>query len=177
LKKGRPSNRTVVFRGFFNENQTDPCSKERTASLSHKDKERLANVLLFSLDSRSGIVNDLVSGSRFGEICWFFPKTREQFRLSGELHVILSPHHASVKSHEIIAPFASSSHFPEVDWENTRQCIWKSLPSQRRQVFEHHSHHAHGPSEKVHQVKEHTAVHRVGSIHESRHVVAGGISL
>ncbi|CEJ48278.1 Npun_F5749 family FMN-dependent PPOX-type flavoprotein [Umezakia ovalisporum] len=61
----RPANRTVVFRGFLED----------------------TNQLKFITDRRSHKVNQ-IQKQPWGEICWYFPKTREQFRLSGSLSVI-----------------------------------------------------------------------------------------
>ncbi|MCG9891299.1 MAG: pyridoxamine 5'-phosphate oxidase family protein [Thermosynechococcaceae cyanobacterium MS004] len=59
---GRPANRTVVFRGF-----------------------RLdTNQLMIISDRRAQKIAQLQQ-SPWAEICWYFPKTREQFRLSGRL--------------------------------------------------------------------------------------------
>jgi pyridoxamine 5'-phosphate oxidase len=67
---GRPANRTIVFRGFLeNSNQlkfiTDARSEKATQI------QLLAN-----------------QHSAWGEACWYFPKTREQFRLSGSLILV-----------------------------------------------------------------------------------------
>ncbi|MGB3403289.1 MAG: Npun_F5749 family FMN-dependent PPOX-type flavoprotein [Microcoleaceae cyanobacterium] len=62
---GRPANRTVVFRGFY-----DPF-----------------NQLQFVTDRRSEKIDQIVNCS-WAEACWYFPKTREQFRLLGELKII-----------------------------------------------------------------------------------------
>jgi PPOX class probable FMN-dependent enzyme len=62
---GRPANRTIVFRGFL----------ENT------------NQLRFITDSRSEKAEQL-KAQPWGEICWYFPKTREQFRLLGKLTVV-----------------------------------------------------------------------------------------
>lgn len=64
-KNGRPANRTVVFRGFWGE----------------------TNKLKIITDSRSQKFTEIQEQSG-GEICWYFPKTREQFRLSGEITLI-----------------------------------------------------------------------------------------
>ncbi|MEO8891182.1 MAG: pyridoxamine 5'-phosphate oxidase family protein, partial [Coleofasciculaceae cyanobacterium] len=58
----RPANRTVVFRGFLDE--TDQ--------------------LKMITDFRSAKVEQ-IQQQVWGEACWYFPKTREQFRLSGKL--------------------------------------------------------------------------------------------
>jgi PPOX class probable FMN-dependent enzyme len=62
---GRPANRTVVFRGFW----------------------RDTNQLKFVTDARSEKTAQ-IERSRWGEICWYFPKTREQFRIAGALSLI-----------------------------------------------------------------------------------------
>ncbi|NJR23090.1 MAG: pyridoxamine 5'-phosphate oxidase [Richelia sp. CSU_2_1] len=62
---GRPANRTVVFRGFV----------ENT------------NQLKFITDLRSQKVQE-IDLYPWGEICWYFPKTREQFRIAGRLNLV-----------------------------------------------------------------------------------------
>jgi PPOX class probable FMN-dependent enzyme len=62
---GRPANRTVVFRGFL----------ENT------------NQLKFITDTRSQKAAEIQQQS-WGEICWYFPNTREQFRITGSLILI-----------------------------------------------------------------------------------------
>jgi PPOX class probable FMN-dependent enzyme len=66
----RPTNRTVVFRGFW----------EQT------------NWLKFITDTRSQKYTHLQQ-QPWAEACWYFPKTREQFRISGQLHSIIAPDH------------------------------------------------------------------------------------
>jgi pyridoxamine 5'-phosphate oxidase len=63
----RPRNRTVVFRGW-----REPESQ-----------------LQFAIDLRSAKAQDLLTSlNNWAEICWYFPKTREQFRISGELLLV-----------------------------------------------------------------------------------------
>jgi PPOX class probable FMN-dependent enzyme len=62
---GRPANRTVVFRGFLGE--TDCIS--------------------LVTDTRSAKVREL-EASPWAEACWYFPMTREQFRLGGRARVL-----------------------------------------------------------------------------------------
>lgn len=62
---GRPANRTVVFRGF----------------LDGSDQ------LQFAIDSRSQKVEQ-ISLQVWGEGCWYFPKTREQFRILGKFTLV-----------------------------------------------------------------------------------------
>lgn len=63
--EGLPKNRTVVFRGFVDQ----------------------TNDLKIITDRRSHKINDLAQCNK-AEIAWYFVKTREQFRLSGEMTVI-----------------------------------------------------------------------------------------
>ncbi|KAK9845147.1 hypothetical protein WJX84_011073, partial [Apatococcus fuscideae] len=62
---GRPSNRTVAFRGF----------------LEKSDR------LTFTTDTRTQKNKD-VDHMHWAEICWYFPDSREQYRLLGQLTLI-----------------------------------------------------------------------------------------
>ncbi len=62
---GRPANRTVVFRGFLDN----------------------TNQLKIITDARSEKA-DQIDQNTGGEACWYFPNTREQFRLFGQLTLI-----------------------------------------------------------------------------------------
>ena len=66
---GAPANRTLVFRGFL-------------AGTNH---------LTFVTDTRSEKVEQISHNSQ-GEACWYFPKTREQFRIAGRLSLIDHQH-------------------------------------------------------------------------------------
>ncbi|KAK1303380.1 Pyridoxine/pyridoxamine 5'-phosphate oxidase 2 [Acorus calamus] len=62
---GRPSNRTVVFRGF------------------QEGSEKIQ----INSDSRSSKIDEL-KAFPFGEICWYFTDSWEQFRISGKIDLI-----------------------------------------------------------------------------------------
>lgn len=62
---GRPANRTVVFRGFLDN----------------------TNQLKIITDARSEKAEQ-IDQNGWSEACWYFPKTREQFRLSGQLTLV-----------------------------------------------------------------------------------------
>jgi pyridoxamine 5'-phosphate oxidase len=70
---GRPSNRTVVYRGFL------PTSDGQTEQ----------DVVTFVTDRRSQKVQHF-QNVPFAEIAWYFPVTREQYRMSGEVRVIMA---------------------------------------------------------------------------------------
>src|SRR3712207_1197555 len=59
---GRPANRTLVFRGWL-----EPDDR-----------------LLFTTDLRSAKVGQL-RARPWGEVCWYFVETREQFRILGQI--------------------------------------------------------------------------------------------
>ena len=63
--RNTPANRTVVFRGFTDE----------------------YNCLKFITDIRSQKVLDIRHNPN-AEVCWYFPKTREQFRITGNISLI-----------------------------------------------------------------------------------------
>lgn len=62
---GRPANRTVVFRGFLED----------------------TNQLKIVTDARSEKAAQ-IQNAPWGEGCWYFPTTREQFRLAGPLTLV-----------------------------------------------------------------------------------------
>ncbi len=62
---GTPANRTVVFRGFFAK----------------------TNQLMFIADARSE-KTDQIAHHAAAEACWYFTKTREQFRLLGDVRLV-----------------------------------------------------------------------------------------
>merc|ERR1719409_2083040 len=62
---GRPANRTVVYRGFLGESED----------------------ITIVTDLRSNKVDELRCAP-FGGFAWYFPESREQFRVAGELEVI-----------------------------------------------------------------------------------------
>lgn len=90
---GSPANRTVVFRGFLEE----------------------TNQLQFVTDARSQKVANL-DHHPWGEACWYFPHTREQFRLSGLLTLVSETH-------------------PDPDLQQARQRSWQALSDAARTQF------------------------------------------
>ncbi|MFN6564399.1 MAG: Npun_F5749 family FMN-dependent PPOX-type flavoprotein [Nostoc sp. ChiSLP01] len=89
----RPANRTVVFRGFLEE----------------------TNQLKFITDSRSAKA-DQIQQQPWAEACWYFPNTREQFRLAGCLTLV-----GNDDSHEDLQP--------------ARISIWQELSDAARLQF------------------------------------------
>ncbi|MEH2161316.1 MAG: Npun_F5749 family FMN-dependent PPOX-type flavoprotein [Nostoc sp.] len=73
---GRPANRTLVFRGFLED----------------------TNQLRFITDARSAKA-DQIQQQPWAEICWYFPNTREQFRINGDLTLV-----SSDDSHQKLQP-------------------------------------------------------------------------
>jgi pyridoxamine 5'-phosphate oxidase len=90
---GRPANRTVVFRGFLDD----------------------TNQLKIITDSRSE-KTDQIQYSAWGEACWYFTNTREQFRLAGELLLIDANH-------------------PDSKMQKARQIAWQEISDNARLQF------------------------------------------
>lgn len=90
---GKPANRTVVFRGF----------------LEGSDR------LKFVTDARSEKAGQ-IDRHPWGEICWYFPKTREQFRISGQLTLVRAG-------------------TPDPSLFKARQIAWQELSDAARQQF------------------------------------------
>lgn len=90
---GSPANRTVVFRGFL----------ENT------------NFLKFVTDSRSQKAQQINHNSA-AEACWYFPKTREQYRISGKLILITANSH-------------------DLELQKARQIAWQDLSDAARMQF------------------------------------------
>jgi PPOX class probable FMN-dependent enzyme len=91
--EGKPKNRTVVFRGFL----------EST------------NYLQIITDARSKKIDDLQQQPQV-EVCWYFTKTREQFRLAGKITII-----------------TATETNPTL--QKKRQLIWQNLSDAAREQF------------------------------------------
>ena len=77
-ENGLPANRTVVFRGFLDD----------------------TNQLKFITDIRSEKAEQ-ISKQPATEVCWYFPKTREQFRITGKLTLVSADSHPHLQSARI----------------------------------------------------------------------------
>jgi PPOX class probable FMN-dependent enzyme len=99
---GRPANRTVVFRGFLED----------------------TNQLKFVIDSRSEKAEQ-IEHQPWGEACWYFPDTRQQFRLAGSLTLVGSDTRS-------VAPLG---HRSDSERELARQKTWQELSDAARLQF------------------------------------------
>jgi pyridoxamine 5'-phosphate oxidase len=88
---GRPANRTVVFRGF-------------------RDR---SNQLKIVTDCRSDKIEQ-IQNQPWGEICWYFSQSREQFRLAGDLILVTAS---------------------DRERQNERHATWQALSNTARQQF------------------------------------------
>jgi len=91
--EGKPANRTVVFRGFL-EN---------------------SNQIKIVTDLRSEKITQIQRQS-WGEICWYFTETREQFRLAGQLTLV-------------------DANYTNEHLRQERKKTWESLSDSARQQF------------------------------------------
>ena len=89
---GTPANRTVVFRGFWAD----------------------TNQLMFISDLRSDKTAQ-VQRTPEAEACWYFTKTREQFRLSGQLMLVSAD--------------------SETSYQLARQQLWQNISENARLQF------------------------------------------
>lgn len=89
----RPANRTLVFRGF----------------LADTDE------LKFTIDSRSQ-KPDQIEHQPWAEACWYFPSSREQFRLAGCLTLV-------------------TSDYPNAVLQQARQTTWQDISDATRLQF------------------------------------------
>lgn len=91
--EGYPANRTVVFRGFLDD----------------------TNDLKIAVDSRSKKIKDIGHLPK-SEVCWYFTKTQEQFRLTGNLTLV-------------------TANFADEDLQKERQATWHDLSDGARSLF------------------------------------------
>ena len=92
--EGYPANRTVVFRGFLDDE---------------------LNRLKIITDSRSAKIQD-IEHQALAEACWYFTKTREQFRIAGKLHLI-------------------TANATDPDLQQARQTTWQNISDSARSQF------------------------------------------
>lgn len=91
--EGLPTNRTVVFRGFL----------------------KPTNRLQFITDTRSEKFQH-IQQQPYSEICWYFTKTRQQFRLAGNLVFVTSQN-------------------KDTDLLKARQIMWQNISNSARLQF------------------------------------------
>eukprot|EP00128_Syssomonas_multiformis_P011235 Colp12_sorted_trinity150504_noHs@6905 len=103
---GMPANRTVVFRNFFHDTP----------------------LLSICIDTRSEKAEQ-IEHFPFGEIAWYMPETREQFRLSGRLFIVGNDR---VIGYE---PTLSAWGLEKIDWAEERLKLWKALSDGMRAGF------------------------------------------
>jgi pyridoxamine 5'-phosphate oxidase len=90
---GKPANRTIVFRGFLAD----------------------TNQLKFVTDARSE-KPEHIAHCPWAELCWYFPTTREQFRIAGYLKLIRFD-----EQNELL--------------QKARQSVWQELSDSARTQF------------------------------------------
>ncbi|HIK36818.1 MAG: pyridoxamine 5'-phosphate oxidase family protein [Geminocystis sp.] len=113
--QGYPANRTVVFRGFL----------ENT------------NYLQMVTDKRSQKYEDLKINP-MAEICWYFTKTREQFRIRGVVRIVEELGDDSNVGQEEIRPYLEAR---RKAWENLsdngkEQFFWPTPGKERKKKWD-----------------------------------------
>jgi PPOX class probable FMN-dependent enzyme len=110
-RQGRPTNRTVVFRGW-----QDP-----------------GDGLWLVTDARSAKLPGLVANP-WVELCWYFPQTREQFRLRGRAIALMADHTQPAPNDSDPPWFAAL--FPTSTLATqARHTAWQTLSAAARQQF------------------------------------------
>jgi pyridoxamine 5'-phosphate oxidase len=114
---GHPANRTIVFRGFLPD----------------------TNQLRFIVDRRSDKI-DQIHTQPWAEICWYFPKTREQFRLSGTLTLVPAddPNESLLKARRMMWHDLSDAARSQYAWAPPGQPKIEPLVSGAMDVIEPH---------------------------------------
>ncbi|CAG8677815.1 26163_t:CDS:2 [Dentiscutata erythropus] len=146
----RPTNRSVMFRGFLGERKDEIRKNEiinylnsisSEANLKELNPEIETDLLVITTDIRSAKVNHLLENSGF-EICWWFPVTTDQFRLSGNAYILPSPINpiiAHFPSDMLLSPYSFSvdsiSLIEHFDWEQERKKHWYETSSDLRATF------------------------------------------
>ncbi|ORX89169.1 hypothetical protein K493DRAFT_318901 [Basidiobolus meristosporus CBS 931.73] len=111
---GRPTVRTVVFRGFSGEASSDDLAPNATSDL-----------LQFTTHIESTKVQEIMANP-WCEVCWWLPETNEQFRFSGKAYIIPSSNHELCRAYpELDAHFQNFS--GGFDWEKERLAVWKAM--------------------------------------------------
>lgn len=138
---GRPAVRLLPFAGFVQfdnyinpklanqENDTPPHINIPYLTLSDfppEIEDKLSSAILLRVDIRSSCLINILKGSRFSEISWFLPYSKEQFRLSGTVHPIVSPKCSESVKRLIGQPYCSSEG-SSVDWEELRRKVWDAM--------------------------------------------------
>lgn len=123
-REGRPANRTVVFRGFLD--ATDQ--------------------LKFVTDTRSAKIDQIVY-QPWGEACWYFPKTREQFRLAGQLTSITADHcdPQLIKARQLMWQNLSDTAREQFTWPSPGTSLPESSPANPTEGAKDEPPDAHAP--------------------------------
>ena len=115
-----PSVRTVVFRGFLGQEWVD----------GDQDKTADSNYLTFVTDSRSSKVQELLASGGKCEICWYFPQTWEQYRLTGRMRLILPPGPVDTSTEDLAPQFIAKT-----KRQQYREKLWDRMSLSTRQGF------------------------------------------
>ncbi|KAI9003703.1 pyridoxamine 5'-phosphate oxidase-domain-containing protein [Gaertneriomyces semiglobifer] len=110
--QAKPAARIIAFRGF-----TSDCNLPYFQT--HGDW------LVFTTDARSAKIRDLLDSDGCAELCWYLPEPREQYRLTGTMHVVLPSADPTVS--------AATSAGPE--WEELRMHHFRQISSHTRAQF------------------------------------------
>ncbi|OUM66037.1 hypothetical protein PIROE2DRAFT_6835, partial [Piromyces sp. E2] len=156
---GRPDVRILPFAGFIQfkcctdgklENQDEDSPKHVEIPFITVDdmflpaKDKLLNSLLFKVDTRSDFLTNILKGSKFTEVCWFLPYTKEEFRLCGSFHTsIISPTTTGKNYAPTGKPFCNTNSY-NINWELLRKMVWNQMPEKEKKIYlNYNNKHSH----------------------------------
>ncbi|KAJ3089822.1 hypothetical protein HK102_005424 [Quaeritorhiza haematococci] len=133
---GRPSCRTLAFRAFVEDLipvlSTDISNPDKTPN--DEGKQEVSSMLVFAVDARSAKISE-ISKNNGGELCFYFPETREQMRLRCNLHLVLSPLQTTPTTNTVLRPITPLPPHGGTDWEELRLRLWSQLSPKARAQF------------------------------------------
>ncbi|CAG8468005.1 9076_t:CDS:2 [Diversispora eburnea] len=143
----RPANRNVIFRGFVggNKDQDFDLLDDKKLQEYLKDLIQTSSIILNSklendllviaTDIRSNKVLQLKNDPGC-ELCWWFPETGDQFRLSGNAYILSSPSNNNDDfPFSMLSSYLNSYSSIPFDWEQERLKIWCNLLPEIRSSF------------------------------------------
>ncbi|KAI9141973.1 pyridoxamine 5'-phosphate oxidase-domain-containing protein [Paraphysoderma sedebokerense] len=147
-----PRNRTIVFRGFSKLQSSSGSDQAENLNQANSTNVVETELLQFITDTRSSKIEEIIGwssiakikqqlgikqlpradGAAQGEICWYFPVTREQFRLSGSIYLLLPPSFSHSRLASLpIPPYYDTPSLRELE----RLRLWQSISPYARANF------------------------------------------
>ncbi|KAJ3013252.1 hypothetical protein HKX48_005855 [Thoreauomyces humboldtii] len=121
-----PASRIIAYRGLVSE------SPQCLGVPQPPPPRSVLNSLVFTTDARSAKVGELAR-TPHAELCWYFGDTRQQFRLTGKMRVVLPPGFKRDGADPVTA--AEHGLHGGVDWEKLRAIHFTKMSPKARVQF------------------------------------------